>query len=267
MDQKLSAKSSAWASILGITCGICMLPVALGAVASFPDPIGWLGLLLGLCGCMVGYFSYVNLKRARKLYKETDEKVQSILDTASSENSVVQPAFNPPDRRPSSAIVLAIWEYSKEEWHSFQQWERRDRKFSGIANFIVVSALACFLIEIKSEAGWFNSILLSLPIAAIYTWVTMIFSRSSFGKANQLKNNQVVLTTHAAIINQKFNEFISENKSIKEVRIIEEAEPKILEIEYEWQTKGGKSSDRLHLPIPKGKLGEAVKLMDKLLIG
>ena len=267
MDQKLNAKSSAWASIIGIICGISMLPVAVGAVASFPDPIGWLGLVLGLCGCMVGYFSLVNLKRARKLYRETDERVQSILNTASSDSSVVQTVSSKPNRRSSSAMVLAIWEYSKEEWQSFKQWERRDRKFSGIANFIVVSALACFLIEIKSDAGWFNSILLSLPIAALYTWIVMIFSRSSFGKTNHLKNNQVVLTTHAAIINQKFNEFFSENKSIKEVRIIEEAEPKILEIEYEWQTKGGKSSDRLHLPIPKGKLGEAVKLMDKLLPG
>jgi hypothetical protein len=267
MDQKLNAKSAAWASVVGIICGIMMFPVALGAMASFPNSIGWLGIVLAVCSIVVSILSFRNFKKARRVYVETEHQVQSILQTASLRAETIKDEVRFPSPTPRMPKVLANWEYTSEEWQGFLEWEKGDRRLTAIAHFMVVLILACFCIQVKSGAGWFNSFLLSLPIAALYSWIIVIFSRSSFGNSTHVKSNQVILTTHAAVINKRFNEFVSENRSIKEVRIIEAANPKILEIEYEWQTRGGKSSDRLHLPIPKGKLGEAVMLMDKLLTG
>lgn len=265
MDQKLNRRTEVWVSVAGVICGIIMLPVAIGAIASFPDSIGWLGIVLVFCSILVCIYSFRNLRSSRRSYRETDTRVRALLSATEPPSiTLKEGGFKQPAQSSKASDVLANWEYNNEEWQNFLRWERRDRKFGSVANFLVVLVISFVLIQIKSDAGWFISLLLSFPIAALYTWIIMIFRRSSFGKANSRDKIRVILTGEAVVINKTLNEFVSKKKSLKEVRIIEEAEPKVLEIEYEWLTNGGLASDRIHIPIPKGKLGEAVLLMDKL---
>ncbi len=265
MDQKLNAKTSVWASVIGIICGLIMLPVAIGAIASFPNSIGWLGLLLIVCSAMVSISSFKNLRKSRKGYKSTEEHIQDLMTAVVPPSKVsAEGGMRKPFKFSPTTVILANWEYSAQEWKNFLHWEKKYKTSSSFIIFFVLLILGSILIEIRTGSGWFNSFLLSLPCVAVFIWVLAAFRRSSFGIATGHNKNRVILTNQAVIINKRLNEFATEEKSIKEVRIIEEAVPKILEIEYKWLTRGVVSSDRIYIPIPKGRLGEAVVLIDKL---
>jgi hypothetical protein len=67
----------------------------------------------------------------------------------------------------------------------------------------------------------------------------------------------VIITQYAVIINGKHNAFKSQMYWLGSVSIKDEPSPKVLEIVYNWNTRGGISHDEIRIPIPEGKLEEA----------
>ena len=97
----------------------------------------------------------------------------------------------------------------------------------------------------------------------LYGFFSYWFAINSIGKAENA-TNAIIITTNAVLINDKLYLFADEEKWMGEIEILEEPTPKILQITYHWKTHHGESSDNIHVPIPKGKLGEAVMLMSRL---
>jgi hypothetical protein len=161
--------------------------------------------------------------------------------------------------------IIASWVSSDQEWRSFYNWERRQRKY-GIRAWLEVAAViiaGTLLFRITWPTGWITGLLFSLPLAVIYAILKYSLIAASIGVV-LLKTNVVVITNTGVFVNGKFNPFRSESRQLKGVEINEQANPKVLTIIYDSFSSKGATSDKISVPIPRGRLGEAVKLLSIL---
>jgi hypothetical protein len=73
-----------------------------------------------------------------------------------------------------------------------------------------------------------------------------------------------VITNRIANVNGKPIVFHGDGKWLRKVDIKEKNNINVLEITFEWKTGKGITFDELRIPVPKGKLREAIELLDCL---
>lgn len=158
--------------------------------------------------------------------------------------------------------ILANWEIPVDEWKKFTKWEYRDRKESAIILVLIVMILGTIILRITRMAPWWAAVSVPLFIGALVSWLRYQYVIGPLKSKSD--TNEVTITPSYASFNGKQYPFIDDKKTIKSVKILEQADPKVLEITYQWNTRNGMTNEELHIPIPKGKLGEAVRLLDRL---
>ena len=121
--------------------------------------------------------------------------------------------------------IIASWVTSGRELKKFYHWQRRKRK--------------------TNMRAWLQSI-------------------GAFVGVGLLKTNIVVITSTGVYINGKFRSFRSESRELRAVEIIDEANPKVLAITYCSRSGKRNAASEIRVPIPKGRLGEAVRLLSLL---
>ncbi len=75
---------------------------------------------------------------------------------------------------------------------------------------------------------------------------------------------EIVITNGTATVNGKPTVFQGDGKWLRKADIKEMNNINVLEIIYEWKTGKGITFDELRIPVPKGKLREAMELLDCL---
>lgn len=267
MDQKTIANGGILTGVLLIIIGGLMLPLAVGLVASYPHELWPLGLVLFVCSGMVLYGAIVALKKSSRGLKKMEAEINTIeAQTAQlkdSESSQVLKTSLGKTVISNSDTVLARWVYASDEWKRFYHWEASERKLSNIITGILIAVIATLFLRYGRDASWGAAMGVSGAVAILYGFGSYYFSMASIGKASSTKS-VVVITGKSVLINNKLNPFQDEDRWLAEVKILEDADPKVLELKYQWKTRKGISSDEIHVPIPKGRLGEAVLLMDEL---
>lgn len=158
--------------------------------------------------------------------------------------------------------ILANWDIPVDEWKKFTKWEYKDRKESAIILVLIVMILGTILLRITRMAPWWAAVGVPFFIGTLVAWLRYLYVTGPLKSKSE--TNEVTITPFYASFNGKRFPFIDEKKSIKAVKILELPDPKVLEITYEWSTRNGMTFEELHIPIPKGKLGEAVRLLDRL---
>lgn len=127
--------------------------------------------------------------------------------------------------------VLVHWYYSVEEWETFSRSERKKKYGKAIAA-VYISIVYCFR-------------------TINYRWIMP-------------NRPETVITNGTATINGKPTVFHGNGKWLRKVDIQEKNNLNVLAISYEWNTTKGTRYDELHIPVPKGKLREAMELVDSL---
>lgn len=277
MDQRISSRGSMLGAAMALFSGIAMLPVGIGMLSSYPDEIWPVGLLLVVPGAVIIYFSILALRKGEKDLKKTESTTKTLAKKAVTLLQQQQEKANQPVAEGTSSVPaavplaapvpgseepLAVWACTEEEWKQFYQWEIQDRKLQAWATGLVVTFLGGLFIMFLRQAAWYVAFPIAAFIGAVYGVLSFHFFISSLGKTKGL-SALIVFTQDAVMINNTLNPFRNDSYRLSKVSINDKQELRVMVIEYRWSSsRSGVQTDEIHIPIPKGKLGDAIRLMD-----
>ena len=160
-------------------------------------------------------------------------------------------------------FVLATWVYTTEEWKQFMMWEKKQRKSGTLIEAALIVVVGIPVLIFLKGAGFWTAFAICVTIAVFYGIMKYIMMMNSISSRSN-KLSEVVITREWLLVNSHMNRFFGENLWLGKVLIKEEKNMNILEVTYCWETRGGKTSDEIRVPIPKGKLKEAVMIQEDL---
>ena len=256
MDQKFVVAGNMLTAVLLFFCALMMLPVGIGLLFAYPDKMWWLGLgMLVSCGLLI-YGGISNIRLSKRLGRQADVDMAAVAALQATQS---QPTKDIRPTQPAASddvAILARWTYTPEEWKAFMQWERKKRKTSSTVEAALILVVGGAFIYWAREADPGLSFGISAVVACIYWYGKNVLFLSSIGRASS-KGNEVVITSHAAIINGSYNAFRSEVYWLKGATLDESPTPAVLEIVYQWQTRKGITHEEIRVPVPEGKCDEA----------
>lgn len=273
MDQRISSQGKVFGAVLTLFCGVIMAPVAIGLLASYPHELWPLGLLLSACSAFVIYQSFRNFRKGKQQMQETDRitgelnrkalsGTKASADHTAMQADVNKTSSNTPEQ--VSGEIFQVWTCTSSEWNAFLNWEKKDRKQTAWVTFFVITVLGTFFLMLQRDAIWWHGALVSAAVGAVFGILSVKFSLASVRNSLSGIGGELVITSGAVLINNHLNIFQDDTRSLSGVTILESMEPKVMKIEYRFITSGGFQDDEIHFPIPKGKLGDAVRLMNAL---
>jgi len=261
MDQKIRNAGSNMTGVIAIFCGFITLPLGVAFLVSRPAEIWWLGIILLPTSVFLIYTGIKTLHQAREEKIETENIEKNIFNKIAE----AQSRNNKGSNETSPEIkILAHWQYSPEEWNRFLQMEKKDRKMDLWIEIILIIILGAVLVKFSRSATWLGAFAASVPIAfliAVLRYKFNLFSISPSGK----KNAEVIITDDALIVNGHYNRLSGKNLWMKNVVVKKLKEIEVLEITYSWNTRGGETSEEIRVPVPNGKMAEALEVEKKLL--
>ena len=136
MDQKIRANGALFTSLLLGFCAIISFILGIGMASSYPDGIWWAGLLLILCGILVGYGSVSSYSSSRKEKKISDEQM-----------SIIRQQRKTLDQGEHKFEVLATWAYSISDWKEFMKWEQKERSSGTTMETAIIVGLGTLAIH------------------------------------------------------------------------------------------------------------------------
>jgi hypothetical protein len=155
------------------------------------------------------------------------------------------------------------WYYSVAEWQDFMKLERRKKETPVLVEGLFFSMLGLLINRFGINASWFTSLCISGAIFIIYT-LLRYYIRLHTLKWKGVKMPEITITSGIATVNGKSTIFHGDDKWLRKVDIKEVNNLNILEFIYEWRAETGVSFDELRIPVPKGRLREAVEALDRL---
>lgn len=229
----------------------------IGLLFALPDLLGLLGIVvLAFSGVFI-YSGVKNLNDAKLMDKDATLQLRS----ASAALPVQQEDnVHPGNKTVSDVTILARWQYSKEEWKRFLQWERSRRKTSSTIEAVLIIVLGSLLLRNLRDTSWTLALAISGAMAILYWLGKYFISMNSIGKRTF---NEVVLTNRSIIINGKVNSFNDGLYWLKKVELLEENNIYVLEFVYAWNTRKGPGSEEIRVPVPHHKLNEARELIKR----
>lgn len=75
---------------------------------------------------------------------------------------------------------------------------------------------------------------------------------------------EVQITPQKVCIGERHQHFSSDDHQLKSIHIREQDDMNIMEITYEWFYRKSPGYDEIRIPVPKGKLREAIAVQEKL---
>ena len=251
MDQKI--RTGGWfltASLL-ILCAFIFLIIGIGMLASYPDRVWWMGLLLTLCGIIVGASSIRKYRSAKSEQRFLEEQIKII------DSKII-------GRIDNKVEVLVSWFYSVSEWKTFMRWERKKRSSGTLTEAAIIIVLGTLAVRYLKGSNWYTALAISVFIGLLYGILKYIIALSSI-KPYDNKMPEVIVTNEAVIVNGHLNRFYGNNLWLGKVTVNDAGSFNVLEITYCWFTRSGQSFDEIRVPIPKGSLKEAIFLQERLM--
>jgi len=205
--------------------------------------------MLSLSGLFLLGGGISNLKTAKREKKRADEQLA---------------AFK---AKPAAATklpveVLTSWIYSVSDWKEFVKWERKERKQGTIIEVSLVVVLGT--LALRGMQGWILALIISSVIAILYGLLKYFLKTSSI-RSDEKGMPEVIITNENVYINGRIHPFYADNLWLGKVDIREEGQLNIFEITYCWNTRKGESFEEIRVPIPKGKLKEAISVQEQLM--
>jgi hypothetical protein len=159
--------------------------------------------------------------------------------------------------------VLVHWYYSVSEWEEFVKKIQKNRQ----RDIVLESCLAWMLGTLILYFGVNMSLVLSMVISgnmAVIYGVTKYYIRTWLIKWKGDKMPEIIIADDTAIVNGKSTVFHGNGKLLRKVDVKENNNINIVEITFERQTRKGSAFEEITIPVPRGRLREAMELQDCL---
>jgi hypothetical protein len=159
--------------------------------------------------------------------------------------------------------VLVHWYYSVSEWESYITRER-NKGYNCFLKGFVIGCVVSFPVALYGfNTLWIIALTVSCVIALLFGTGCYFISRDRM-KWKQVQPPEIIITSDQASVNGKLTIFNGEGKLLRKADIKEKYDRNVLEIIYESKNGNGAYFDELIIPVPKGKLREAIALLDLL---
>jgi peptidoglycan biosynthesis protein MviN/MurJ (putative lipid II flippase) len=163
-------------------------------------------LLLAGGGLMLvgGYQTMRNAKQKDTAVNEYElsvkEQLKEIQNLQSiSNSSVVSSEINSSNNY--TPDIIAIWQYSKEEWRLMTKEETARRLKEGIWVSLLVGLLGSWVLHSSRGVNYITGLFISLCVGVFISLLKVLVSNAIF---RLKKSNSIIITTNALIINGKF---------------------------------------------------------------
>ena len=157
---------------------------------------------------------------------------------------------------------IAYWQYPNDEWYRFiiadfeeERIMKRNLFFMVAGISVIVGVVLAFLVE--------QPIIIVIIIAGIILLVSIpayLVPRYRFSK---LKNSkaEALITENGLIVGKMLHLWIGMGARLDRVSMNMEAEPKMVEFTYSMPARHGRQTEVARVPVPQGKIDEAVALV------
>jgi membrane protein implicated in regulation of membrane protease activity len=261
VDQKF--RSAGWRAtgILLIITGAVMLPLGFGLAFSWPSQLSLTAIFFLPFSVFMIWQGVKNLRSASNEIKEADKKIvetKRILAAEERGSALQKTATGEKD-----LIVLAHWKYTGSEWQSFWIEEKTERKLSMWIEIILIAILGAVLLYLFRSSSWDIAFLFSIPVALLIGILRFRLNLSSI-KQSSPGTAEAIITSDAVVVNGRYSRLTGENLWIENAAIKEQGGIAVVEITYAWDTRRGRMTEEIRLPIPFGKMEEAKEVINKL---
>jgi hypothetical protein len=159
--------------------------------------------------------------------------------------------------------ILVHWYYSDGEWKEFVKLDKKKLKPAFIAEAAIIGMAGFSFLRFFLLKDWDFS--LSMAMGFVLTYALLrYYTLPLFRKWRRGGTNEIIVEETMVIVNGRTTVFHANDIHLRKIDIIEIERVNILELSYEKKTAKGFNSAELRIPIPKGKLLEAIKLLDCL---
>lgn len=250
MDQKLSNSISK-----GIGCYLFLLGMAMSVlgisllVSSDRGEIGTLIMGLSLASgtlLLIGAVQYLKKTRVKEqaLASYEQQLYRKPEVQGAPEGQYLPVSDHTEVYRPD---VVAVWEYTKDEWKWMGRSERKRRFKEGIWVSALVAVLGGLLLSRVRETGYLTGFLISLGVGVLIAVLKILVSDSLFAPG---KHNRIMLSTNGLHFNSKFQVIQDDSIQLQHVKPVTADGKKMLEFSIQWMTRNGVTNDQFRVFIP-----------------
>jgi hypothetical protein len=129
--------------------------------------------------------------------------------------------------------VIAAWTYTNDDWKRYLCWQQQRRRryvWIQVVTVVTMGGIIC-LLQMSTACGF-----------------------------HALKKKNIIITATGVVIRKRFIPFNTNNRQLKTIDIIEGRQSYVLTISCH-SVNSQKKTTTLFIPVPRGKLGEAVRLV------
>jgi len=157
---------------------------------------------------------------------------------------------------------IAVWHYTPDEWIQFVAADFEDEKRNKKNLFIMVVVISLIIGVLLMITIQDPLILLIIAvILAIVAVPAFWVPRLRFRKLKRSEAHALISET-GVIVGNMFHLWIKLGANLDQVSIEAEAEPNILNFNYSMPTRTGIQEEVARVPVPKGKMGEALWIVE-----
>lgn len=155
--------------------------------------------------------------------------------------------------------IIAQWSYTADEWARMKRSEQKRRFKEGIWVSALIGLFGGWVLYASRDVNFAFAFLFSLAIGVLISFIKVGISNSLL--ANK-KNNTIILTTNALIINGKFKVIQDDAIHLEYVKHVEKEQLNFLEFSLQWATRNGVTNDQLQIFIPERFKNDIGKVLD-----
>jgi hypothetical protein len=285
MDQKQSNGISKVFGTVFITLGICMLCIGIPFIVepNKNSTENWIMALFIISGTLMIIGGRQSIKMAKlkeqamaEYLKEINHlQRQEIKDFANSSNNghnytnnqELSPSnFNTKnvevDKNDTTSIkpeIIAEWNYTTDEWKLMTKEETKRRFKEGIWVSLLIGLFGGWIIHNSRGATLITACLFSLGIGIFLSLLKVMLSNHLFKRR---KENSILITSHALIINHQFKTIRDIDIQLEYVKSLEQNHHQFIEFSLKWQTRRGVTNDQIRILVPKLKEHEINKVLN-----
>ncbi len=251
MDQQVVSKGSKLAAIIYWGLAIMVAPIAIGGLlgsATVVFAVGVVFLLISLFLLWAGF-------RQWHLSKQVLDEANEVIRLSASASEIRQ-------NRADDSLPI-IWEYSKEAWLQFAQWERKERTTNTAVEAIVLVVLGTLMIIISRGAHSTIALSISIVIAGIYYWLKIWLTLRGITQPDTENRYRVVIHEDGVLVNGRYHALQNQQRWRGKLTLNEKLVPAILEFTFYWNTRKGETFDELRIPVPADAIAQAKLLVKK----
>ena len=155
---------------------------------------------------------------------------------------------------------MVHWHYSVSEWESFITCEKDKGYKCFLKGFLIAGTISFLVARYGVNTLWITTLTVTCLAAILFGVFCYFFSKYQV-KWKQPQPPQIIITSDNVNVNGKLTIFNGDGKLLRKADLKEMYNRNVLEIVYE--SKKGESKE-LTIPVPKGKLREAIVLLESL---